>query len=456
MIGIIVYTMEPVLLHNMGIVYWHHSLMQVTLLIQFYSYYRYRSVNSKNAYIVFLIMTLLNPYIEWTGYVANIGFAIIEVISKWKNSKKQAFFKGLYILGLSTLSALIFCGHFLLNISFNNFIKAMKERFFSRSIASHLSINSLFLGYWSSFKFTFVLLVFLIIVSFVIYQQKRNSYRKYSSIFVKNKYFLFLFLFPMIENVLMKEHAILYTFDRMKLVFILVLIICDISAMIIFYYKKRLVITALVLFVGIMNTINYNYDSSYVWNTDFRKNNQKIAHYMKPYLETSIFGATQPVRGYTDLLFDHGIRDTESLSSLFQNTKKSRKRYTILIQNDLKDSKFQWAMNPISNVFIFDTKKTNVKVLYFSDNELSSQWLNAWVASDINNKFWINGISQNKVLFDYNPSLFNRLKMSSKLVDNKNNTIKIKKVSRTNLGIEVVVEGSSMDLQYPSLIQIKE
>ncbi len=88
LIGVLCYIFSPELFHGMGIVYWHQSVMQVTLLIQLLSYYIWKNEDSKKAKVIFFAMTLINPYIEWTGYVANIGFALAELLTSLRQNRK--------------------------------------------------------------------------------------------------------------------------------------------------------------------------------------------------------------------------------------------------------------------------------------------------------------------------------------------------------------------------------
>ncbi len=52
-IGVISYVFAPELLHGMGIVYWNQSIMQVTLLLQIYAYYRYAVNKNEKAGLFF-------------------------------------------------------------------------------------------------------------------------------------------------------------------------------------------------------------------------------------------------------------------------------------------------------------------------------------------------------------------------------------------------------------------
>lgn len=453
-IGIIFYTMEPVLLHNMGITYWHQSIMQVTLLIQIYSYYRYRKYNSKNAYILFLIMTLLNPYIEWTGFVANLGFMIAELFSNWKQNYRVALVKAFSVAGLTILSGLLFCGHFLLNLSFKDFYSTMVERFGARSVTSKFSIANLFAGYWNSYKFSLPFLSLLFIINLLI--NKKHD-RKYRSIFSENKYLLLVTLFPITENFLMKEHAILYTYDRMKLVFPIVLIICDLVASINNsylpkYFTKVIAISSLI--IGISNTLNYMSDQNFVWKTDFRRDNKLLAKSIEPYKKNAVLGSPVAVRAYVNMTFNHDIYEGQNPDNLILNTKNRGKRYGILLNSAKNKNSTMWYMWAFSSALIFDTEEGKVTELYLDNESISSRPVYGWFAASRTDNNWLLGVSRTnqEILFDYYPALMKELKSSKKLVLNENDFLEIKKVARTVDGIKVTVNSLNKNYQYPSFI----
>lgn len=58
-------------MHSQGVIYWHHSLFQIFLLLHIISF-----INLHNKYfkIIFFILCFINPYIEWTGYISNFSF----------------------------------------------------------------------------------------------------------------------------------------------------------------------------------------------------------------------------------------------------------------------------------------------------------------------------------------------------------------------------------------------
>lgn len=114
LIGGLCYISAPEVLH--GIVYWHQSLMQVTLLLQIIMFYKYITNNSRISCYLFYILAVVNPYIEWTGYVAYVGFALAELIRYWKIDRKRGFLNVVMLGVLTVLSFGLFSVHYLLRV----------------------------------------------------------------------------------------------------------------------------------------------------------------------------------------------------------------------------------------------------------------------------------------------------------------------------------------------------
>lgn len=325
-ISLIIYTLSPEILHGMGMVYWHQSVMQVTLLIQLLSWYKIKNGNSKLAKIVFYLITLINPYIEWTGFIANMGYAFVELFYNWKENKKTAFIN-FFIIGFLTVSSfIIFSVHYLLRIDINTFILALKNRFLLRGIESSTRIIDVLSGYLYSFLNIWILLIILIIWNII----------KNKKIEFTNRWILLILLFPILENILMKQHAFEYSYDRMKLIFILSILICELSYNLIKTYKNKVLISAIIIiitsYLGISNYKSYNDDLTYKWETDYKNNNIILANYVNQNYSDSVLMSEGGVRGYINLLFGRGIYEYGNIKTLINLTKTKNKRYGVFIK----------------------------------------------------------------------------------------------------------------------------
>lgn len=351
-IGIITYVLSPELLHGMGIVYWHQSIMQVTLLIQIIAYYKMCESDSKYAKPIFYLMAFVNPYIEWTGYVANVGFALAELITFWK--QKRLAFRKIFIIGILTVfSGGLFIVHYLLHADASRFFEIAKNRFIDRSGSGIFTWTNVFGGYLNSFLYWWLLLLILIIWSF-----KKND-----MVVFQHRMLLLVLAFPLVENIIMKGHACSYSYDRMKGIFVVSFVICELS----YHLLKSLsragisVLITLLIIVGVMNLNSYIRNTSYIWEVNYRRDNQLLAEYISQNYADSVLG-TEPgvsVRGYINLLFGRGVyegRDAEKLKGIAAGKEK---RYAISISAEYTGA-WLWSLYDLGIVTIHDMQTGDV------------------------------------------------------------------------------------------------
>ena len=202
----------------MGIVYWHQSVLQVTLLLQIICFYQC-AVCSRSRYVIpFLILTVINPYIEWTGYVANFGFVIAELLLHWRINWRGYIKQVALICFLTILSFILFSAHYLLRVTPDSFFGALYSRFSARNYSVNTPIISIIAGYLESFAYLWVLLVIALIICFCC---KR-------SLEINNGILILILAFPILENFVMKQHALVYTYDRMKAAWLIIFLTCEV------------------------------------------------------------------------------------------------------------------------------------------------------------------------------------------------------------------------------------
>lgn len=322
-ISIITYVLSPELLHGMGVVYWAQSVMQVTLLLQISAYYVYKRYDSRAGRMIFYLLALVNPYIEWTGYVANAGFALMELFWFWKEDKKKGVVRGCTVGMITLCSFAVFVGHYLLRVDSITFFKTLYARFCSRNVAVEVSLVELFSGYLKSFLWLWTLLLLLIVWNFL----------KCKRIELKHGAYILLLVFPLLENILMKQHAISYSFDRMKFVFVLSFLICELTDNLLERGTVRQAAVLLVLTLGFggLNLRGYMRDSTYVWDIDFKEDNQVLADYLNQNYLNSVFAIEgYPVRGYVNLLFQRGVYEFTGLEKAQELAVSRGKRYVVM------------------------------------------------------------------------------------------------------------------------------
>ena len=361
-IAVMTYVLSPEILHGMGIVYWSQSLMQVTLLAQIYTFYVMKETQSKKAKVLFYVCAFLNPYIEWTGFVANVGFALCELIDGGRKEFKNAFIDACK-LGIITITSFgAFCLHYLARIDSTVFFDALKNRFMARNVMTAVELTQVFGGYFKSFLYLWVLLLILLIWNIAV---KKN-------IEVKHGLLMLAMAFPVIENVIMKEHALSYSYDRMKMAFVFSFIICDLIVQIIEYYNgKKIIIYVLGLItfaMGILNFKDYMANEQYIWNTSYRAKNSLIAGYINSNYSDSVLAIENgAVRGYVNLLFGRGVYEFRDVGNVMNMAQERNNRYAIMLQIESFES---GGVYDFSGATIYDTFEGTVRTVSVENDEI--------------------------------------------------------------------------------------
>ena len=451
MVGVLSYVLTPEILHGMGIVYWSQSIMQVTLLAQIMAYYEMKRTNSKSARICFYTLALINPYVEWTGYVANIGFAICELITDHKLLKKS--FINVCKLGTITVASFgLFCCHYLCRLETSIFFQTLKNRFMARNVTTTVELTEVFGGFYKSLLYIWVLFVVLIIWNIAM---KKNIEVRYGTL-------MLIMAFPVIENIIMKQHALSYSYDRMKAGFLMSFMICDLSVQLWEYYKyKRLIvgsILTLTLLMGLLNIKSYKNDESYIWNTNYRQDNEIIAAYINDNYSDSVLGLDgYSVRGYINLLFGRGIYEWRDADYIVSTANEMEKKYGVMLSVEDAGA---WNVYDLSGATVYDCINGDIRKITVNDGAIIDEVQvneNGYQLSELTDENWTNGYSStnNTLLFDYNTNLLFELK-SGKFIRCSDKIFNITDFNYDTQWITVSVDGDASACMYPEIVFIEK
>lgn len=360
------YIFSPELLHGMGIVYWHQSVMQVTLSAQIIAYYKMMRNGSRKAMAAFFMFVLLNPYLEWTGYVANAGFALAEIMRYWKKNRASGLTRAYAVGAFSLVSFGIFVLHYLLRVDAGVFFASLKERFAVRSTNVAVFMTDVFGGYLKSFLYLWVLFLILVIWNFV--RSKR--------VVMEKGILIFVLAFPLVENIVMKQHALSYTYDRMKCIFLLSFLICELAAGLLDGAPQKHsvmigVLAAAVICCG-LNLRAYQNDTARIWEVDYREDNQRLADYINENYGDSIMLTEQAgtVRGYLNLLFGRGIYEGISVEQGRQAAMTQGRRYVVAIDVDMQTEPWNWNLCPVRGAAVYDVNTGSWDIFHVVDGQI--------------------------------------------------------------------------------------
>jgi len=394
----LIYMFQPEIMHSQGIVYWHHSLFQFFLLLQLNFFINLRN---KVCFTLFMVLCIIMPYIEWTGFVSNAAMAIGILFKKPDDlfqgkvttTRKAKVITFVAVGLLSVLSFVIFFLHFLSAVDFDVFINALRSRFMARNITTQVSLLSLPMYYFKSFG----ALISIVAVGSVILLL--SEARKNMVELIKEHWIIiFVFIFILVENVIMVQHAMLYSFARMKGVFILMYFAYAlIAALLKVIEDKNISIrySVLVVFLifALMATFNvYHYtrpNNHYSWDVPYRITNAQIADEINSSFthDNSILVSPVAIRGYTNLLFNRGINVRSAICSQLVHSAIQREQ-AYIVNLDLLLG--QWNMNEIFGFTVYEVANG---VIQQNDN---GERLSPFFVTDNN---WERGFSKHFPVF---------------------------------------------------------
>lgn len=325
---LVAYVLTPEIMHGMGLTYWHQSLMQVFLPLQLLLYYRWATTG--RGFWAFAVLCLVCPYTEWSGYVANAGYFLAEGY-RWAKDHDKRHGKSLAVIAAATvLAGVIFCVQYLPVVGLENLFLIVGERFVARSVSQNKTVFDLLAGYWVSAKALLLLAGACLVVWAVL---RLTGLRRGEAYTREQKLVVFLAVFPLLENLLMQQHALSYTYDRMKIALPLLLLLYGLLYSITAGRRAWLAgAGALVVLVVCFFARQYRTDTHFVWATDYKAGNEALFAYLDENFDDSVLGCTAPVRGYVNMLAGRGCY--EQVSDPYQLEEQAAEqdvRYIVLL-----------------------------------------------------------------------------------------------------------------------------
>ena len=261
----------------------------------------------------------------------------------------------------------------------------------------------------------------------------------------------FVMAFPILENVIMKEHALTYTYDRMKAGFVLILLICEVVKNIFEISEKKralIIVVGLAMVFSILNFGSYMKNKSYIWSVDYRENNKKLAEYITNLYQNAVYASDSSIRGYMNLLFQRGIYELTSVDIAKKIAIDKGKENVIYITTD---------GYKILTITAYNVNSTD-NIQYTIENGEVSQTTNEVKiqAADWTDINWTNGYSNfdNILLFYREDSLLIDL-LSHKNILANNKIYTIKRIDYDDFWIRVECIEDVSDCMYPAVLPDK-
>lgn len=200
-------------LASTGLLYWPQSLSQLFIATLVFSICKL-IVSNKNAWVIASGVSLyLLCMTEWTGYVIGGLSAIYFLVSKKRRDVRLSF----ALLASIFLAAATFATQLYMTLDLGEFVSASIARFSVRS-GGGADFMALFAGYYQSYG-----LFLIVIPAFIILKLTNNIKRNDLA-----NLMVILLAYSFFENIILAQHATSYTFDRLKLSFVISTMMCQI------------------------------------------------------------------------------------------------------------------------------------------------------------------------------------------------------------------------------------
>jgi hypothetical protein len=315
-------------LQSHGIVYWSQSLYQSILIFFLFILFKYftcKNEKDRKIYaIIAAIMALIGALIEWTGYIFNIGIIIILSLNIRKDLSSKVLAIQIFIT--SIIAGAITIIHYGFAVGFWPTISAL-----FRSLLARSTLTGSFIGLLDGYKSSYGSFLLTMIVAFIISLFNKS---KRTNKLERISWLMFgLACIPLIENLIMLQHAIQFSFDRLKFIF-------PASIVLSFLFVRlgkigKIAFLFLILFSSFYGYRDYrsSINSYSHWGAVNLKNinlKQKIQE--KTNSECTIFSSNIAVRGYSNLLFHCGIYENTTIQESNQIMAKKNKCASVFLE----------------------------------------------------------------------------------------------------------------------------
>lgn len=326
---LVAYVLTPEIMQGMGLTYWHQSLMQVILPLQLLLYTHW--LTTGRGFWAFALLCLVAPYTEWSGYVANAGYFLAEGCRWIRHRNTKGHIRAMGVIAAATLLAgAIFTLQYLPVVGLENLFLIVGERFVARSVPQNKTVLDLLAGYWVSAKALLLLTAAALLVWAVLRISGRYRGGRCAP---WRKLVVVLAAFPLLENLLMQQHALSYTYDRMKIALpALLLLYALLDGIAAESRVLRAGAGVLVLVVVCFFGRQYWTSDHFVWATDYQAGNDALFAYIDENFDDSVMGCTAPVRGYVNMMAGRGCYEqVGALTDLEPQAAEEDTRYIVLL-----------------------------------------------------------------------------------------------------------------------------
>lgn len=290
---------------SQGLLYWVQSFYQVLLLASLLTFFHYLQApagpsRSRLGWVL-AGLVCFGALTEWTGYVFGGGLVALFWLQRRHLPDGQRM---VWRLAFATaLAGLLVLLHYSLAAGLLPTLKAFARRFLARS-PNNAHLVDFFAGYGLSFG---LFLAAVTLALGVLVWQRRTLHWPRSTVLL-----VLAASLPLLENLLLLQHATQFSFDRLKFIFPAALLLG--LAFISLGGKGRAVLAMLLGFAVWQNAQTYRSDlAGYAGWGAIDRQNQALATLVRGQVDLgcTLISTDMTVRGYANLLFHRSIHELQ-------------------------------------------------------------------------------------------------------------------------------------------------
>ncbi|TZG29500.1 hypothetical protein [Sphingomonas montanisoli] len=286
-----------------GPIYWTQQLYQLVLILGLLCLLEIVRRDARGCAVplaALAVICFVGPWFEWTCLVFSAG---ILALFAWKGRQAPSYRRpALLIAGATALGIVLMIAHYAVFAGFNDTLRALARQGVTRSALAANPLK-LAMGYGTSYG---LLLPIGFAAAVLVWQRRARLPEPFIRIFLP---ILFLAAFPLLENLVVLQHAVRFSYDRLK--FILPLAILIAYAMTLMG-RRIWIAWALLAIAFAQNVWSYQHllDARSGWAAvDVHNRRFAAAVGARTDLSCATIAMAGPARAYINLLFDRGIRE---------------------------------------------------------------------------------------------------------------------------------------------------
>ncbi len=351
-------------LYSHGVIYWHHSPFQVVWLVQLLAFQRLLGPTRRSedmliyalpginqlariyqrfpkASSLLLAVSFAAPLMEWTGYLSNAALAWLlwHVRDKVADGRQARWLAR--AIPLVTLAAgLSFILHFCVVIGLEPLLHALGDRYTANNTFADVPVKFLY-GYLESYGLLFILVVTIVVaLPFASRRIVASSPLGWSSTYIVLSLAAIL---PLFENFLLLQHAIAYSFDRLKALVPMALLLAGYASVASAAMRRALISLWVVAIAGNIALLGWGHRE---WNIskELDRNTQLLNAITAATTTDTVYACKGVVRGWVNLTLKRGVfgtvKDVASLQTLTDRLGVSEG--VLLHGRDIGNSIYAW------------------------------------------------------------------------------------------------------------------